>query len=93
MINGLKRKFDRLGGELDERGRRWWAASEALELGRGGIKAVAEATGMGERTIGRCCSHLESAITARDRDHCCLEGRWQTCRDRGDVSTLFRTQG
>ena len=35
--------------ELDERGCRCWAASEALELGHGGIKAVAQATGLGER--------------------------------------------
>ena len=58
VIDGLKRKFNRLGAELDERGRRWWAASEALELGRGGIKTVAEATGIGERTIRRGCEEI-----------------------------------
>jgi hypothetical protein len=30
-IDGLKRNFNRLGAKLGERGRRWWAASEALE--------------------------------------------------------------
>src|SRR3989442_6743007 len=54
----LRRKFPRLTSELDERGRRRWAASEALELGHGGIKAVAQATGLGERTIRRGCQEL-----------------------------------
>jgi hypothetical protein len=53
LIDGIKRKFNRLESELDERGRRCWAANEALELGHGGIKAVAQATGLGERTIRR----------------------------------------
>src|SRR2546430_14547914 len=58
LIEVLRRKFTRLTSELDERGRRRWAASEALELGHGGIKAVAQATGLGERTIRRGCQEL-----------------------------------
>jgi hypothetical protein len=58
IIEVLRRKFIRLASELHERGRRRWAASEALELGHGGIKAVAEATGLGERTIRRGCDEL-----------------------------------
>jgi hypothetical protein len=54
----LRRKFTRLVSALNERGRRRWAASEALELGHGGIKAVAQATGLGERTIRRGCQEL-----------------------------------
>ncbi len=38
---------------LDERGRRHWATCEGLELGHGGIRAVAQSTGLGERTIQR----------------------------------------
>jgi len=58
VIDGIKRKFNRLESELDERGRRCWAANEALELGHGGIKAVAQATGLGERTIRRGCEEM-----------------------------------
>lgn len=36
---------------MDERGRRVWAATEALSLGHGGVAAVARATGLGESTI------------------------------------------
>src|SRR5437867_12441955 len=53
IIEILRRKFTHLASELTERGRRRWAASEALELGHGGITVVAQATGLGERTIRR----------------------------------------
>jgi len=42
-----------LSKHLDERGRRLWAASEAMTLGYGGIAAVARATGIAPSTIGR----------------------------------------
>lgn len=60
IIDALRRKFERLAPELDEKGRRRWAASEALELGYGGIRAVAQASGLSERTIGRGCLELRT---------------------------------
>lgn len=50
--NSLSRKFNRIKSELDERGCRLWAASEAMELGHGGIKAVAKATAWGRGLFG-----------------------------------------
>jgi Rhodopirellula transposase DDE domain len=50
-IEAIRRKFVALAGDLDERGRRRWAAVEAQALGRGGITAVAAATGMSDRTV------------------------------------------
>jgi transposase len=44
-------RFRALAGELDERRRRLWAAAEARSCGRGGIAAVARATGISEATI------------------------------------------
>jgi hypothetical protein len=66
VIESVRRKFQHLRGVLDERGRRQWAACEALELGHGGIRAVAEATGLGERTIRRGCEEVrgEDALEA-----------------------------
>ena len=58
IIEVLRRKFTRLASELNERGRRRWGASEALELGHGGLKVGAQATGLGERTIRRGCQEL-----------------------------------
>lgn len=47
----IRRKFEALAAVLDERSRRQWAASEAQELGYGGISAVATATGLARDTI------------------------------------------
>jgi len=51
IIDGLELKFNALAGDLDERGRRRWAATEAMALGYGGITAVSLATGLSDRTI------------------------------------------
>ena len=48
----LTRQFKQLRGSLDERGRREWAASEAMALGHGGITMVHRATGIAPSTIG-----------------------------------------
>lgn len=44
-------KYEALQSELDERGRRIWAAVEAKSLGRGGVITVSSATGLAESTI------------------------------------------
>src|SRR6185436_20281735 len=51
LINVIEGKYIELLDDLDERGRRRWAAVEARALGRGGIAAVARATGLSDRTI------------------------------------------
>jgi Rhodopirellula transposase DDE domain len=51
ILETLQRKFQALRPVLDERSRRCWAAAEALELGWGGISAVAAATGLARDTI------------------------------------------
>ena len=44
-------KFEALCPVLHERARRRWAATEALAFGRGGLSAVARATGLSRQTI------------------------------------------
>jgi hypothetical protein len=51
QAQALRRKYRVMSGELDERGRRIWAATEAQLLGFGGVAAVARATGLAESTI------------------------------------------
>ena len=51
VVEGLRFKYFALIDDLDERGRRRWAATEAIALGRGGIIAVATATGLSDRTV------------------------------------------
>ena len=55
----IQRKYEVLGKILDERGRRFWAATEAGELGRGGVSLVARATGLSRTTIYRGMVELQ----------------------------------
>ena len=53
-------KFRALAGELNERQRRLWAATEARAAGRGGIAATARATGISVPTIRKGIAELQS---------------------------------
>jgi len=63
VVEWIRGKFVALVGELDERARRRWAAAEAVSLGRGGIAAVAEASGISDRTIRNGIRELKTADT------------------------------
>jgi hypothetical protein len=54
----VRGKFEALRRVLDERAQRLWAASEARSLGRGGIRLVAEATGLARSAIRRGIEEL-----------------------------------
>ena len=56
-------KYKALEPELSERARRIWAATEARELGRGGIALVARATRISYSTIVRGLHELESGVS------------------------------
>lgn len=60
LVDGLRLKYNALFDDLDERGRRRWAASEAIAIGRGGIAAVATATGLSDRTVKNGIAELKS---------------------------------
>jgi hypothetical protein len=59
-----KAKYKTLGPALTERGRRIWAATEARAAGRGGISAVARATGIAYSTVRRGLNELASGASA-----------------------------
>ena len=78
VIEGIRDKYRDLSSELDERGRRMWAAVEARSLGRGGIVAVASATGISDRTIrtasgiwqvGTCFLQIDSGEAEAVKNH------------------------
>lgn len=50
-VASIRVKYLALIDDLDERGRRRWAATEAMAIGHGGIIAVAVATGLSDRTV------------------------------------------
>ena len=57
-VVAIRSRFAAVAPFLDERGRRLVAASEALAAGRGGVKAVCEATAVARSTIGRGLAEL-----------------------------------
>lgn len=65
VVEGVRQKYQLLKAELDERGRRLWAASESLVLGHGGVKAVVEATGLAENTVRRGRQELRAPLATR----------------------------
>jgi hypothetical protein len=52
-VAAIKLRYAALDPVLDERGRRRFAAAEALAAGRGGVTAVARITGIARSTIDR----------------------------------------
>ena len=64
----IRVRFEALDPLLDERGRRRYAAAEALAAGRGGVSVVAQITGVARSTIGRGLVELrDGATTEPDR--------------------------
>ena len=59
-VESLRTRFQRIEPFLDERGRRLFAANEALSLGRGGVTAVSNATGVARSTINRGVGELKA---------------------------------
>ena len=55
----IRRKYEALSPLLNERVRRQWAATEAIELGWGGLSLVAAATGLARNTIAAGIDELE----------------------------------
>src|SRR5579859_366572 len=54
----IKRRYELVAGDLNERSRRLLAASEALVMGRGGISAVSRATGISRKVISQGIKEL-----------------------------------
>ena len=60
----VREKYERVKAHLGERGRRLWAANEALSFGAGGIRAVAEALAMSTATLLQGKRELPAQPTA-----------------------------
>ena len=61
----LRAKYQALATRLDEATLRLWAATEARSLGRGGVSAVAEASGLSRTTIYAGLEELKARKTRR----------------------------
>ena len=60
----LADKFAAIRTTLTERGLRLWASAEARSLGHGGIKMMAQITGLGRETVARGIRELAAASDA-----------------------------
>jgi hypothetical protein len=58
VVEMLRGKYRLLEPSLNERTRRLWAATEAMALGRGGVTAVARASGLSRGVIVRGAREL-----------------------------------
>jgi hypothetical protein len=86
VIERIRRKFRTMAPVMDERMRRHWVASEALELGWGGVSCVAKATGLSRTTIAAGLEELRAREpgdrTASPRIR--RPGGGRKCLDEGD---------
>ena len=62
MFATVGNKYETLAPMMNERLRRRWAACEALALGRGGVSAVAKATGISRTTIHRAIHEVQQDL-------------------------------
>lgn len=60
ITSGIASKYEAIFGCLSEKGRRLWAAAEALSYGYGGISMVCEATGLARSTIHRGIEEVQN---------------------------------
>jgi hypothetical protein len=66
VVSRIQQKYQALRPEMDERMRRQWAATEARDLGWGGMTAVAQATGLSRVTITSGMRELELPLGERE---------------------------
>ena len=95
-IDSVRSRFDKIASELDERGRRIWAAAEAKHYGRGGVAIVNKGTGIARSTIRRGIVELDQHVTfdqsggrQERRIRKCGAGRKKLeCKDSGLTEAL-----
>jgi transposase len=63
QASSIRKRFRALDSVLSEKLRRLWAGAEAQALGRGGIAAVSQATGLSRATIGSGLRELKQGGT------------------------------
>jgi len=85
LIGHIRRMYRALNVEMDERRRRQWAASEARELGRGGVSSVARGTRLSRNTVAAGMRELQ--LPTRQRASAALRVR----RPGGGRKTLVQT--
>jgi transposase len=89
IIEWLRVKYEAMESTLNERSRRRWLAVEAASLGRGGISAVASATGVSRNTIRAGLAELANADSASDRVRRPGGGRRRLINEQPDLMSAL----
>ena len=77
----IRLRWERVGSQLDERGRRLFAAAEVQTAGRGGLALVSKITGLARSTINRGQKDLDSQPLPKGRVRRAGGGRHALCED------------
>jgi hypothetical protein len=87
----IRLRWDTVGAQLDERGRRLFAAAEARAAGRGSLAIVSKITGLARSTINRGKKDLDAQPLPKGRVRRAGGGRRSVCdNDPGLVPALKR---
>jgi hypothetical protein len=73
----LHQQMNLLLSRLDEQQRRWYVALEANRLGHGGVRRLAQITGLDEKTIQRGQVELAHGLAERPTEQVRLPGGGQ----------------
>jgi hypothetical protein len=68
VVEQIAEKYESIAPLLDERQRRRWLGVEARALGRGGVSAIARATGASRSTVTAAVRELDDPTTTRGTD-------------------------
>ena len=85
VVSWVRDKYMTIFPELDERGRRRWAAMEARSLGWGGVAAVALATGLSDRTVRNGIQEISRVDELGDRQRKPGGGRKSRENEQPDI--------
>ena len=89
--DAIRQRWEAVGSQLDERGRRLFAAGEVRTAGWGGLAVVSKITGLARTTINRGEDDIDAKPLPRGRVRCAGGGRRAVCEnDPGLVPALER---
>ena len=87
----IRLRWDAVGSQLDERGRRLFAAAEVRTAGRGGLAIVSKITGLARSTINRGKRDIDAQPLPKGRVRRAGGGRRSVCQnDPGLIPALKR---
>src|SRR4249919_3457194 len=89
--DAIRQRWEAVGSQLDERGRRLFAAGEVRTAGWGGLAVVSKITGLARSTINRGEDDIDAEPLPKGRVRCAGGGRRAVCEnDPGLVPALER---